>query len=106
MEEQETISLWGGAGNDTLYGRDGKDVFIYKPGESTDKIFDYSSGDMLQILKSNGKSGGTFTNSSFKGGDLTLAINGGGTIIFDNVSKGDKFNINGKTYTLGASKLE
>ena len=106
MEEQETISLWGGAGNDTLYGRDGKDVFIYKPGEGTDHIMNYHNGDMLKILKSNGKSGGTFNSTKFSSGDLTLAINGGGTVIFDNVSKGDKFNINGKTYTLGASKLE
>ena len=99
-------SLWGGTGNDLLYGGDGKDVFIYKPDEGTDKIFDYSSGDMLTILKSNGNAGGTFKSSKYSGGDLTLTINGGGTVIFDGVSKGDKFNINGKTYTLGASKLK
>lgn len=99
-------SLWGGTGNDLLYGGDGKDVFIYKPDEGTDKIFDYSSGDMLKILKSNGNAGGTFKSSKYSGGDLTLTINGGGTVIFDGVSKGDKFNINGKTYTLGASKLK
>ena len=59
-------TLWGGAGNDTLYGGDGKDTFIYKPGEGTDTIFDYQSGDMLQILKSDASAGGSFTKSSFK----------------------------------------
>ena len=99
-------SLWGGAGNDSLYGGDGKDTFIYKPGEGTDKIFDYSKGDMLKILKSNGKEGGSFTKATFSKGDLTLSIAGGGTVIFDGVSNGDTFNINGKTYTLKGSTLK
>ena len=99
-------TLWGDAGNDKLYGGSGKDVFIYKPGEGTDTIFDYQSGDMLKILKSNGQYGGIFTNSSFKNGNLTLSISGGGKVIFNDVSSGDKFNINGKTYTLSGSKLK
>ena len=33
-------------------------------------------------------------------------INGGGTVIFDSVSKGDKFNINGTIYNLGNTKLK
>ena len=92
---QGNDTLWGGKGNDSLYGGDGKD-----------RIFDYQSGDMLKILKSNGKDGGTFKSSKYSGGDLTLTINGGGTVIFDGVSQGDKFNINGKTYTLSGSKLK
>ena len=99
-------TLWGNTGNDKLYGGDGKDTFIYKPGEGTDTIFDYQSGDMLKILKSNGKDGGSFINSSFKNGNLTLSINGGGKVIFDGVASGDKFNINSKTYTLSGTKLK
>ena len=99
-------SLWGGLGNDSLLGGKGNDTFIYKPGDGTDTIFDYASNDMLKILKSNGKSGGTFSKSSFSGSDLTLTISGGGTVIFDGVATGDKFNINGKTYTLSGSKLK
>ena len=99
-------TLWGGAGNDSLYGGDGKDTFIYKPGEGTDTIFDYTSGDILQILKSNGKSGGSFTKSAFSGDTLTLTINGGGTVLFDGVAKGDKFNINGTSYKISGSKLK
>lgn len=69
-------TLWGDAGNDKLYGGSGKDVFIYKPGEGTDTIFNYSSGDMLKILKSDGKDGGTFISSTFKNNNLTLVIEG------------------------------
>lgn len=104
--ENDTLS--GGAGNDSLWGGAGKDTFIYKPGEATDKIMDYSfnEGDMLTILKSNGKSGGSFTDSKFSGSELTLTISGGGTVIFKSVRAGDKFNINNKTYTISGSKLK
>lgn len=96
---------WGDAVNDTLYGGDGNDVFIYMPGKGIDRIMDYESGDMLKILNADGSEGGSFKSSKFSGGDLTLTINGGGKVIFDCVSKGDKFNINGTTYKISGSKL-
>ena len=99
-------TLWGDAGNDKLYGGSGKDIFIYKPGEGTDTIFDYELGDMLKILKSNGKDGGTFTNSTFKNNNLTLAIDGGGKVIFENINASDKFNINGTIHTIIGNKLK
>ncbi len=99
-------TLVGDAGNDTLYGGDGADTFVYKPGEGTDTIFDYSSGDMLKILKSDGKDGGTFTSFSFKSSKLTLAISGGGKVIFSGVSASDSFNINGKSYSISGTKLK
>ena len=99
-------SLYGGAGNDSLWGGAGNDVFIYKPNEGTDTIFDYSSGDMLQILNADGSEGGTFTNSSFKNNNLTLAISGGGKVIFSGVSSSDTFNINGTSYSISGSKLK
>ena len=98
-------SLWGGAGDDTLYGGDGKDTFIYKPGEGTDTIFDYQSGDMLKILNADG-SDGSFKKSKFSGGVLTLTINGGGSVIFENVSAGDTVKINSKAYTISGNKLK
>ena len=99
-------SLWGGAGNDSLWGGSGKDNFIYKPGEGTDKIFDYQSGDMLTILNKNGKAGGTFSKATFSGDELTLEITGGGTVIFDGVNAGSKININSKTYTIKGKTLK
>ena len=97
-------SLWGGAGNDTLIGGAGKDVFIFRPGEGTDTINDYASGDMLKILNADG-SYGSFKSSKYSGGDLTLTINGGGKIIFDDVAFTTKFNINGLSYNISGSKL-
>ena len=98
-------TLWGGASNDSLYGGAGNDVFIYKAGEGTDKIFDYSAGDMLQILNAKGKAG-SFTKSKYSGGTLSLTISGGGSVIFDGVAKGDTFNINDKSYKISGSKLK
>ena len=99
-------SLWGGAGNDKLYGGAGNDVFIYKPGEGTDTIFDYSAGDILKIFKKNGKEGGTFSKSSFSNGNLTLTISGSGSVVFSGVSSGDKININGTTHTISGKTLK
>ena len=97
--------LWGGVGNDKLYGGDGKDIFVYRPGEGTDTIYDWAADDMLKILKPNGTEGGAFTSSSFKSNKLTLAINGGGKVVFSGVSANDTFNINGKNYSISGKKL-
>ena len=61
---------------------------------------------MLKILKSNGKTGGTFTKAAFSGDKLTLTISGGGSVIFDGVSKGDVININGKNRTISGKTLK
>ncbi len=97
-------SLWGGAGNDSLWGDAGKDTFIYTTNEGTDRIFDYATGDLLKILNVDG-SNGSFKSSKYSGGDLTLTINGGGKIIFDDVASTTKFNINGSFYNISGSKL-
>ena len=66
---------------------------------------DFTGGDMLQILKANGREG-TFTNSSFKSGKLTLAIEGGGHVTFSGMSAGDEININGTMHTISGKKLK
>ena len=95
-------TLWGGSGSDSLYGGTGDDVFVYRQGEvGTDTIFDYeAAGDMLQILKADGSSGGTYSSATFASGKLTLAIEGGGTVVFNGMSNGDQVNINGTTRTI------
>lgn len=99
-------NLWGSTGNDTLIGGAGDDIFIYQPGEGTDYITDFQSGDMLQILNKYGKDGGTFTSATFGSNKLTLAISGGGSVILDNVSADSKVNINGTNYTIKNGTLK
>ena len=60
----------------------------------------------MKILNKDGTKGGSFKKANFSGGDLTLTINGGGKIVFDNVSEGDTFNINGKKYTVSGKTLK
>lgn len=96
--------LYGGKGNDSLWGDAGKDTFFYTANEGTDRIFDYEAGDILKILNVDG-SNSSFKSSKFSGGDLTLTINGGGKIIFEDVSASTKFNINGSSYIINGSKL-
>ena len=99
-------TLWGGAGNDTLIGEAGADVFVYQPGEGTDIITDYnfSQNDMLQILNSDGSQGG-YTTATFSGGKLTLAVTGGGSVVFEGVSEGDQININNIKHTVTNNSL-
>ncbi|MBR2732935.1 MAG: calcium-binding protein, partial [Selenomonadaceae bacterium] len=42
-------TLYGGAGNDSLWGGAGKDTFIYTRGDGNDVIYNFESGDLLQI---------------------------------------------------------
>ena len=91
----DNVSILGGAGND---------LFVYNANEGTDRIYDWESGDTLKILNTDG-SNGSFKSFKYSGGDLTLTITGGGKVIFDNVSKSDKFKINGTTYKISGTKL-
>ena len=104
-KKNDTIT--GGKGNDSFWGGKGKDTFIFCAADGKDTIMDYdfNEGDMLKILQSDGKAAGSFTSSTFSKGNLKLNILGGGAVIFDDVSKGDTFNINNKTYTFNGKKL-
>ena len=93
-----------GAGNSVI-GGDGADVFLYTADTGKDYIYDFAVNDLLTILNADG-SAGSFKNSSFKSGTLTLAIDGGGHVIFKGVTASDTFNINGTTYSIGGKKLK
>lgn len=97
-------TLWGDTGTDKLWGGTGSDVFVYRQDSGKTYIYDWEETDMLQILDYEGKEV-TFTNSSFKNGSLTLAIEGGGHVIFKNVTSYSQFNINGTIHTITGRKL-
>ena len=98
-------SLWGNAGNDTLYGGDGTDVFTFLAGQGTDYVMDYESGELLRLYNSAGTKTTTFSKSAFSKSTLTLTINGGGSIVLNDVAKTTAFNINGTSYKISGSKL-
>ena len=60
---------------------------------------------MLKILDADG-SAGKYKSSKFSGGNLTLTIQGGGKVIFKDVTSSDTFNINGTTHRISGSKLK
>ena len=67
-------------GNDTLWGDEGEEVFLYKPGESTDRIFDYNPQfDTIKLLS------GQVDNMESAGTDIVFTI-GTGKIILDNAA--------------------
>ncbi|MBD3879625.1 MAG: hypothetical protein SR1Q5_08075, partial [Quinella sp. 1Q5] len=73
-------SLWGGTGNDYLYGGEGENVFLYKPGDSKDRIFEYNPAfDTIKLLS------GQVDNVESAGTDIVFTI-GTGKIILDNAA--------------------
>ena len=98
--------LSGTGGNDTLVGGTGADTFLYHPNEGTDRITDYnySQGDLLQILNTNG-SEASYTATFSSSGGLSLAVSGGGTVVLSNVKAGGQVNINGTTRTVTSNGL-
>ncbi|MBR0060631.1 MAG: calcium-binding protein, partial [Selenomonadaceae bacterium] len=100
-------TLRGGKGNDNLWGGDGADTFIFRAGDGTDTIndYDFTEGDMLQILDKNGVTTRNFTKAKFDGDSLKLTIQGGGKINFENVTASSQFNINGETYHISDDTL-
>ncbi len=94
----------GCAGNDSLWGGDGSDTFVYFANSGTDKIFDFAEDDLLQILNADGSTG-KFTKATFSSSNLTLNVKGGGKIIFSGVDSSSTFNINGEIYHINGKTL-
>ena len=96
---KSAIRIVGNAFNNSIVGGKGKDTFFYTANEGTDRIYDWDSGDLLQILNADG----SFKSSKFSGSALTLTINGGGKIIFDDVNSNTALVQSVKEKSLGKS---
>ena len=91
-------TLYGGAGNDSLWGGAGKDTFIYTRGDGNDVIYNFESGDLLQITDA-------FTaryNSSKK--SIAFKV-GSGSVTLKNFGTTTTFHVNDDTYQLSGGKL-
>lgn len=75
-------TLNGGVGNDTLTGGEGADLFVFGPGSGSDIITDisFAQGDRLDLQ------GQAYTVGSSGGGQATIVLSGGGTIVLTGVS--------------------
>lgn len=72
-------TVYGGSGNDTLYGGKGYDIFWYDSGNDT--IYDFESGkDTIRLVSSE------LTGSAFSGNDVILSLSNGGKITVKNMA--------------------
>ena len=75
-------NIRGKAGNDQLYGGNGKDTFIYADGDGADTIYNYESGkDILKLLS------GKVTKTTVSGSDVVFTVNKGSIRVKNGVLK-------------------
>ena len=75
-------TLRGGKGNDSLFGGDGDDVFYYAKGDGKDKIYDYTSDDVIQLAK-----GTSIKSAKVSGGNFVFTIGSGNITVVGGASK-------------------
>lgn len=89
-------TLNGGAGNDTLWGSNAADTFIYDDGGGRDVIIGFGNNDMLQI--------GDFT-ASVKRGQIFFNVGSQKNAVTLKDFTAETFNVNGDTYRIQGDKL-
>ena len=97
-------TLWGGKGNDTLFEGG---TYIYHAGEGTDVIKDYAgTGEDLKFYgKGNSTATAKVKKGTFKNNDLSLAIEGGGTVILNGIGAFEgAITLSGESWYVSADK--
>ena len=95
--EDDTLS--GAKGNDSLWGGEGADIFLYETGDGKDVIFGFDDNDMLEIT-------GTFTASYNKSkNEIAFKVGSTANAITLRDFTATTFNINGDEYKIKDTKL-
>ena len=87
----------GGAGNDSLWGGNGSDTFIYDAGDGKDVIFGFGDGDALEI------NGLDDIKATYKDGVVKIRCGSGSIKLKDFTT--NEFAINGEVWTLSGTNL-
>ena len=96
IRNYNNATITGGKGNDSLWGNDSADKFIYKYGDGDDFIFGFDSADTLTL-------DGLDFKTSYKNGDVTFKVNGGSVTLRE--FNTDIFHVNNAVYKISGSKL-
>ena len=96
-------AITGGKGNDSLWGGESADTFIYEKGDGKDFIYGFDDNDMLEILELDGKVSGTVkTNKGVS--ELTIKVDKTVVAVLQDYTA-TSFNINGDTYQISGNSL-
>ena len=96
--------LWGGgATNDTLFGGDGADTFIYRAGDGNDVIENATASDTVKLNNVTLDD----ISSAISGSDIKLNFNDGGTLTLKNAATSNvTFEIGSSSYTVNQTSGE
>ena len=87
----------GGKGNDSLWGGDGSDKFIYDSGDGRDVIFGFGNEDELEL-------GDTFT-AAVKNNSIAFKVGSTANAVTLKDFTAETFNVNGETYGVSDGKF-
>ena len=84
-------SLIGGAGDDFLVGGGGDDIFVFADGDGADTVYDFSGGDILDVMGVSAIGGfaDVLSSASQSGADTLLDFGGGDSVTLLGVELND-----------------
>ena len=83
----------GGKGDDSIYGDDGKKIYVYNPGDGDDRIYNYGDSDKVSI-----KTSGSVKVTT-AGDDVVFTVGKGKITLVDAAAKSINYVVNGSPKT-------
>ena len=97
LEDSASVTINSGKGDDTLWGSDYADTFVYNSGDGNDIIGGFDDNDLLQIT-------GTFTTAyDSAAGTIKFTVGTGSITLTDFTAT--TFNVNGDAYHINGKQL-